>query len=60
MAVDSFERSTTKIASGSLFKFTIPPIDLVSFSISLLILNLSDFVYAFISPEDSKDFNYFR
>jgi len=60
MAVDSFERSTTKIASGSLFKLTIPPIDLVSFSISLLILNLSDFVYAFISPEDSKDFNSFR
>ena len=44
IAVDSFARSTTKRASGNLFKLTIPPIDLLSFSISRLIFNLSDFV----------------
>jgi hypothetical protein len=44
IAVTSLAKSTTNIASGSLLRFTIPPIDLLSFSISRLIFNLSDLV----------------
>ena len=60
IAVVSLAKSTTKIASGSLLRFTIPPIYFFSFSISRLIFNLSDFVYAFISPEDSRETNSLR
>ena len=42
-AVVSFNKSTINIASGNLFMFAIPPIDLVNLSISLLIRNLSGF-----------------
>ena len=59
-AVVSLSKSTTNIASGTLFNSTIPPIDFVNFAISLFILSLSGFGYELISPEVSREFSSFK